>query len=114
MAGTFEIKRTTDGQFYFHLKAEGGEIILTSEPYPSKANVQMGVTAVMTNALLDNRFERKTSTRGELYFILKAANGDPLGGSDMYASPAAMEHGVESVKRQAPAARVDDLTASTS
>lgn len=33
MAGKFEIKRASDGQFYFNLKARNGEIILTSERY---------------------------------------------------------------------------------
>jgi uncharacterized protein YegP (UPF0339 family) len=78
MAGKFEIKRATDGQFYFNLKARNGEIILTSEMYTTKANIYNGITAVMTNALLDQRFERKTSKRREPYFILKAAHGEPL------------------------------------
>jgi hypothetical protein len=110
MAGKFEIKRATDGQFYFNLKAQNGEIILTSEMYTTKANMHNGITAVMTNALLDQRFERKTSKSGEPYFVLKAANGEPIGVSEMYSSPSAMEHGVESVKQHAPDARVEDLS----
>lgn len=114
MAGTFEIQRTPDGQFIFNLKARTGEILLISAPYDTKANAQRGATSVMTNALLDHRFERKTSTGGDSYFILKAANGDPIGVSDRYASPAAMEQGIESVQQQAPTARVDDLSVPTS
>jgi uncharacterized protein YegP (UPF0339 family) len=114
MAGKFEIKRAKDGQFYFNLKARNGEIILTSETYTTKANVQNGVTSVMTNALLDQRFERKTSKRGEPYFVLKAANGEPIGVSEMYSSLAAMENGVESVKHHAPEARLEDLSIETS
>jgi len=107
-------KRAKDGQFYFNLKARNGEIILTSETYTTKASAQNGVTSVMTNALLDQRFERKTSQRGEPYFVLKAANGEPIGVSEMYSSPSAMENGVESVKRHAPEARVEDLSVGTS
>lgn len=114
MAGKFEIKKATDGQFYFNLKAQNGEIILTSEMYTTKANTQNGITSVMTNALLDQRFERKTSKRGEPYFVLKAANGEPIGVSEMYSSPSAMENGVESVKQHAPDARVEDLSNTTS
>ena len=110
MAGKFEIKRAKDGQFYFNLKARNGEIILTSETYTTKANAQKGATSVMTNALLDQRFERKRSRRNEPYFVLKAANGEPIGVSEMYSSTAAMENGIESVKRNAPEARVEDLT----
>lgn len=76
MAGKFEIKRAKDGQFYFNLKARNGGIILTSEMYTTKANAQKGVASVMTNALLDQRFERKVSRRDDPYFALKAANGE--------------------------------------
>jgi hypothetical protein len=33
MAGTFEIKKAKDGEFYFHLKAPNGQVILASEMY---------------------------------------------------------------------------------
>ncbi len=105
-----EIKRAKDGQFYFNLKARNGEIILTSEMYTTKANTQKGVASVMTNALLDQRFERKVSRRDDPYFALKAANGEPIGVSEMYSSRSAMENGVESVKHNAPEARIEDLT----
>ena len=114
MAGTFEIKRAKDGQFYFNLKARNGEIILTSEMYTTKASAQNGIASVMTNALLDQRFERKTSKRGEPYFVLKAANGEPIGVSEMYSASSAMENGIESVKRHAPEAQLADLRVETS
>jgi uncharacterized protein len=113
-AGTFEIKRAKDGQFYFNLKARNGEIILTSEMYAAKASAQNGIASVKTNARLDQRFERKTSVRGEPYFVLKAANGEPIGVSEMYSSPSARDNGVESVKHHAPEARVEDLSVETS
>jgi uncharacterized protein YegP (UPF0339 family) len=113
-AGTFEIKRAKDGQFYFNLKARNGEIILTSEMYSAKASAHNGIESVKMNARLDQRFERKTSVRGEPYFVLKAANGEPIGVSEMYASPSAMDNGVESVKHHAPEARVEDLSVETS
>src|SRR4030095_6200997 len=113
-AGTFEIKRAKDGQVYFNLKARNGEIILTSEMYAAKASAQNGIESVKTNARLDQRFERKTSVRGEPYFVLKAANGEPIGVSEMYSSPSAMDNGVESVKHHAPEARVEDLSVETS
>jgi len=68
----------------------------------------------MTNALLDQRFERKTSQHGVPYFVLKTANGEPIGVSEMHSSPLAMENGVESVKRHAPEARLEDLSMETS
>jgi uncharacterized protein len=109
-AGTFEIQRSQDGQFYFNLKAHNGEIILTSEMYAARESAHNGIDSVKTNVRFDQRFERKTSGRGEPYFVLKAANGEPIGVSEMYTSRAAMENGVESVKQHAPEARVEDLS----
>jgi uncharacterized protein YegP (UPF0339 family) len=42
----FEIFKGTNGQFYFRLKAENGEIIASSEGYVSKLGAQNGVAAV--------------------------------------------------------------------
>ena len=36
MAGVFEIKKAKDGEFFFHLKAGNGQIILASEMYKEK------------------------------------------------------------------------------
>jgi uncharacterized protein YegP (UPF0339 family) len=36
------------------------------------------------------------------YFVLKASNGQIIGNSEMYASKAGMENGIESVKKNGP------------
>src|SRR5262249_23563008 len=108
MAAKFEIEKGSDGQFFFRLKAGNGEIILSSEQYKSKASAQAGIDSVKTNAKVSDRFERKESSGKQPYFILKAANGETLGKSQMYSSAAAMEKGIESVKTNAPGAAVED------
>jgi uncharacterized protein YegP (UPF0339 family) len=112
MAGKFELQKASDGQFYFRLKAGNGEIILSSEQYKAKASAQSGIASVKSNAAVDARFERKTSGSSQPFFVLKAANGETLGKSQMYASAASMEKGIESVKANAPSASVEDLTKS--
>ncbi len=42
----FEIIKGTNGQYYFRLKAENGEIIAASEGYTSKQAAQNGIDAV--------------------------------------------------------------------
>jgi uncharacterized protein YegP (UPF0339 family) len=111
MAGIFELKPAAGGQFMFNLKAPNGEIILTSERYAAKAGAENGIDAVRRNASLDERFSRKTSVRGEPYFVLTAANHRRIGTSEMYSSTAAMENGIASVKTNAPGATIKDLTA---
>jgi uncharacterized protein YegP (UPF0339 family) len=109
MAGTFELKPASGGQFMFNLKAPNGQVILTSENYTTKASAQNGIASVRANAPSDARYERKKSVRNEPYFDLKAANGEKLGRSEMYSSDAAMENGIASVKANAPGAVVKDL-----
>ena len=65
MAGTFALTKSSDGQFMFHLKAGNGHIILTSERYQAKVSAHNGVKSVQTNAVLDERFERRTSHSGQ-------------------------------------------------
>ncbi len=110
MAAKFEIAKSSNGQFYFHLKAGNGEIILTSEQFTAKANAKNGIESVKVNAPNETRYERKTSSSNQPYFVLKAANGETLGVSQMYSSKTAMETGLESVKANAPTATVEDLT----
>ena len=112
MAGKFVLKKSTNGQFYFNLKAGNGETILTGENYASKQGATNGIASTKQNAPLDERYERKTAADKSPYFTLKAANGEPLGRSEMYSSTAAMENGIASVKANAPGASTEDLTGS--
>jgi uncharacterized protein YegP (UPF0339 family) len=110
MSAKFEIEKASDGHFHFHLKAANGEIIFSSQQYKAKASAQGGIDSVKANAPVDDHFERRTSSRNEPYFILKAANGETVGCSQMYSSGEAMEKGLESVKANAPTAAVVDLS----
>ena len=110
MAGKFVLKQAAGGKFMFNLKAGNGEIILTSETYDSKSGAQNGIESVKKNAVEDARYERKSSSQGQPFFVLKAANGEPIGKSEMYSSEAARDNGIASVKENAPDAAVEDLT----
>jgi uncharacterized protein len=114
MAGYFELKAAAGGQFMFNLKAGNHEVILTSELYTAKSGTEHGIESVKKNAPDDARFVRKTSKKDEPFFVLTATNGQTIGKSEMYLSTAAMEKGIESVKKNAPDADVKDLTEATS
>ncbi len=110
MAGKFDLKKSANGQFHFNLKAGNGEVILSSESYSTKAGAEGGIQSVKVNAPLNERYERRTSAKQEPYFVLKAANNEVIGRSEMYSSASGMENGIESVKRNAPDAATNDLT----
>lgn len=111
MAGKFEIKAGKTGKFRFNLKASNGQIVLTSEAYESRSAAVKGITSVKKNAGNDKRFERKTAKDGSPYFVMKAANGEPIGKSEMYKTKKSMENGVASVGKHAPDAPVVDADA---
>ena len=108
MAGKFEIKSGKTGKFRFNLKASNGQIVLTSEAYEARAAAVKGIESVRKNSANDARFERKTAKDGSPYFVLKAANGEPIGKSEMYKSKSSMENGIASVKKNAADAAVVD------
>jgi uncharacterized protein YegP (UPF0339 family) len=104
MPAAFQLSKSKDGQFYFILTAENSEPLLTSETYTTKAAAQNGIRSVRENAVTDARFLRKVSTDGKSFFVLIAANREPIGKSETYSTPAAMENGIVAVRRVAPSA----------
>ncbi len=108
--GKFVIKKRTNGEFQFNLKASNGQVILTSEGYTTKAACENGIASIRTNSQDDSKYDKKTSTNGKYYFNLKAGNGQIIGTSEMYESASGRDNGIESVKSNAPSAEVEDLT----
>lgn len=108
--GKFVISKRKNGEVQFNLKASNGQTILTSEGYTSRSSCDNGIESVKKNAMDDNRFERKTSSNGMFFFNLKAANGQIIGSSEMYAQESGRENGIKSVMENAPGASIDDQT----
>jgi uncharacterized protein YegP (UPF0339 family) len=111
MAGKFEIKRAKDGQYFFNLKAGNGQVILSSELYAERRSAENGIESIRKNAPNDARYARRTSNSGKPFFALTATNGQDIGRSELYESEAARDNGIESVKKNAPDASVEDATA---
>lgn len=56
------------------------------------------------------KFEVYTDKAGETRFRLKAGNGEIILASEGYKRKASAMNGIESVKKNAPDARIEDLT----
>ncbi|MFG5410664.1 YegP family protein [Piscinibacter sakaiensis] len=106
MAGWYEVSRNDKGQFGFVLKAGNGQVILRSEQYEARASADNGIASVQKNAPLEARYERRTASDGRPYFNLKAANGQVIGTSQMYAAEAGRENGIASVMENGPSTDV--------
>jgi len=111
MAGKFELHTSSNGKFFFHLKAGNGQIILSSEMYESKSGAENGIDFVKRNAAIEAHYETRTASNGEPFFVLKAGNGEVIGNSETYSSTAALENGIESVKTNAPDAVIAETGA---
>lgn len=105
--GKFATKTGKDGKHYFNLKANNGQVILSSQGYTTSSAMQDGIDSVKANAADDGKYDRLSSANGKHYFNLKAGNGQVIGKSEMYESSSGMENGIESVKNNAPGASVE-------
>jgi len=104
--GKFEMKTRDNGDWQFNLKADNGQVILTSQGYNSKDGCVNGIDSVKKNCGDDNSFERKEANNGKVFFNLKAGNGQIIGSSQMYADASGRDNGIESVRKNAPNAEV--------
>lgn len=111
MSGKFEVYKDKAGEFRFRLKASNGQTILASEGYKAKPSCLNGVESVRKNSVNDALFERKETQSGKYMFNLKATNGQVIGTSESYTTAASRDNGIASVAKNAPDAKLDDLTA---
>lgn len=95
--GYFELNRGSAGRFTFNLEAGNPEVILTSKVHQTRQDELHNIEAVRRNSLIAARFERNVAKDNSPYFVLLADNGQTLGRSEMYATRAAMENGIQSV-----------------
>lgn len=120
--GKFVI-RTTNTGIKFDLKAGNGEVIATSEVYKSLKSCLNGAASVKKNAPIANledqtaeeyakekcpKFEMYIDKAGEYRFRLKATNGQTIATSEGYGAKAGCLNGIDSVKRNAPDAEIDE------
>ncbi len=104
--GRFEIKVDKAGEFRFNLLASNGQVILSSEGYKRKDSCLNGIESVRRHSAEERFFERTIAANGKYHFNLKAANGEIIGTSQLYADTGGLEGGIASVRMHAPDAVV--------
>ena len=118
----FVVKETNTG-FMFNLLAGNGQVIATSQIYKALASCKDGIESVKVNAPVaeiedqtKEGFEEKTNPKFEVYqdkageyrFRLTAKNGQTIASSEGYSQMAGCLNGIESVKKNAPEAEVEE------
>lgn len=118
--GKFVIRRTATG-YQFHLKAANGETVAVSEVYASQAACKKGAESVAKCAdrakiadltgdrepVNNPRFELYQDRSGAYRFRLRARNGQIIAVSEGYTTRSACADGIESVRKNAPAAPME-------
>ena len=84
------------------MRARIGQVVLTSRSYASKADCENAIARAKESAPTDDRYERRTADNGQYYFVLKTANHQPIGQSELYTWQGAMENSIASIKKNAP------------
>ncbi len=87
---------------------DDGKSILRSENYKEKRSAVNGIESVKKNCDNDARYELKTSSNGKFFFNLKAANGQIIGTSPMFASDAERRAAIDALKAKAASATVEE------
>jgi uncharacterized protein len=96
-------------EYRFRLKADNGQIILSSEGYTTKASCFNGIESVKKNAADEKRIT-KTKTPTNLYrFAVTSANNQIIGVSQNYKSESGCNNGIESVRKNASKADVKEV-----
>lgn len=118
--GKFIIKKTATG-IKFDLKATNGEVIATSEVYTTEAACIKGIESVRANCFGEvedktvepvtvkkhPKFEVYKDKQSEYRFRLKARNGEIIAVSEGYKAKASCFNGIESIRKNAPEARIE-------
>jgi uncharacterized protein len=109
-ARNFDVREASNGDFYFNVKASNGHVIGTSQFYSTKSNAERGARTVRSLVRLARQekklapaprrqsFELFTGEDGNVYFHLRAGNGEILLSSEAYAAKAGAKNGIDSVK----------------
>ena len=131
--GVFEVFCDAVGRFRFHLKAANGQIIAVSQSYGTKESALKGIDSIKKNAPIakiadfttggnmpessygtgiaqGTVFEIQFNAPDRYRFHLKAENGEIIAVSQSYLSKQSAQNGIESVKKNAPMAKIIDQT----
>jgi len=94
---TFQVFRGLDGQYYFHLRAGNGEIVLQSQGYSRRTSAVNGTASVRSHGTSVARYQVRDAADGQAYFVLVAVNGQVIGVSETYATRSNAERAVSAV-----------------
>ena len=94
--------------FSFSFVNGEGKTTVRSENYKAKKSALNGIESVRKNCQDDGRYELKEAKNGKFYFNLKAANGQIVATSVMYAAEADRSGAIAELKKDGPGAPLEE------
>ncbi len=104
MAGKFFLHPAGTSQFHWALRAGNGETILSSQLYGSLQSAQDAIESCRTHSANAARFSRLVTRDLKSYFVLRGAEGETIGTSEMYNSDSKRDKGIATCKADAASA----------
>ncbi len=102
---SFQLFRDTNGDLCFRLADSRGTILLTSEGYASRTEVEEGIVLAQRLAPEARNYERNRTSEGH-GFTLQTYDGEVVATSELHATTAARDKAIEAVKDEAQEAEV--------
>ncbi|MBP9085716.1 MAG: YegP family protein [Kofleriaceae bacterium] len=99
----FDLWQNDAGQYYFHLAAANGEILLASQGYQSRTGAINGVLSVLDNGGLDVRYAIKQGSDRKHYVSLLAANQQVIATGEGYSTKSNANRAVKTMVRNVAA-----------
>ena len=93
----FDLFEGKDGEYYFHLSAANHEVVLSSEGYQNRSGALAGILSVLDNSGETGSYDLCEASNGQFYFVLKAANGQVIGRSELYSTKSNATQGIHNV-----------------
>jgi uncharacterized protein YegP (UPF0339 family) len=111
MATYFYGQSTKDQKWYFRLKDNNNETILSStEGYNSKQGCLNGIDSCKQHSGQDQYYSCFQGADRKYYFSLQAANGEKIGKSEGYDSAYGRDKGKENCKQEGPYASIKEVS----
>ncbi len=89
----------TGSQHYFNLVAANHEVLISSEGYATRAGALGGILSVLDNGGNEARYQYRTASNGETYYVLRAGNGEIVAVSETYSTAYNARAGVQAAIR---------------
>lgn len=105
----FIVCKNSINNYQFDLVTGRGKVLLRSRGWVNRELCLEAIKSIQQLADMNHHYMRKEAEDGRFY-ILMEGQGKPLGFSQMFSTPEALEHSIKMVKSQAPMASLLDFT----